>query len=135
MKLGCDYTTDIQKDYMDKKTLLAAATRKLERRPEPATGPQDAESSQELGAKAEAPGPQRPKKEPATRKAEPVVSKGITLRPANVEKLDRLELSLRKQGIKAGHSGLIQIAIELLEDNAQLAVSYRELLKLDLRLK
>ena len=63
------------------------------------------------------------------------MSKGITLRPANVEKLDRLELSLRKQGIKAGHSGLIQIAIELLEDNAQLAASYRDLLKLDLRLK
>ena len=76
-----------------------------------------------------------PKPEPPPRKAEPVVSKGITLRPANVEKLDKLELSLRKQGIKAGHSGLIQIAIDLLEDNAQLAASYRELLKLDLRSK
>ncbi len=120
---------------MDKKALLAAATRKLERQPTP-----PAQSDSSPAADAEAP-TARASESPASktkadlRKVQPVVSKGITLRPANVEKLDKLELSLRKQGIKAGHSGLIQIAIDLLEDDAQLAAAYRKLLKLDLRLK
>ncbi len=120
---------------MDKKTLLAAATRKLARQPTPLApaGSSDSEDT----PPATAPSKEAPASEPevVSRKAQPVVSKGITLRPANVEKLDRLELSLRQQGIKAGHSGLIQIAIDLLEDSAQLATAYRELLKLDLRLK
>ena len=120
---------------MDKKALLAKATEKLER--QPASEPSQVPPPREHGAeRGEARGAARPpKSERGVRKAEPVVSKGITLRPANVEKLDRLELSLRTQGIKAGHSGLIQIAIERLEDNAQLAAAYRELLKQDLRLK
>lgn len=116
---------------MDKKALLAAATRKLERQ----TAQSDSSSvdaTMPLASTAES---VTPKSKSATRKVQPVVSKGITLRPANVEKLDKLELSLRKQGIKAGHSGLIQIAIDLLEDNAQLASAYRELSKLDLRLR
>ena len=119
---------------MDKKTLLAAATRKLERQPTPAPAEK---SPVEDATPPSAPASESPssKAKTAPRTVQPVVSKGITLRPANVEKLDRLELSLRKQGIKAGHSGLIQIAIDLLEDNAQLAASYRQLLKLDLRLK
>ena len=110
---------------MDKKTLLAEATKKLERQQSSAPAPMPTPESDDTADGRVA---------PSTR-AKPVVSKGITLRPTNVEKLDRLELSLRKQGIKAGHSGLIQIAIDLLEDNAQLAKAYRELLKLDLRLK
>ena len=120
---------------MDKKALLAAATRKLERQPTPPV-PSDSSSDGDTAAPS-APVLESPasKAKAALRKVQPVVSKGITLRPANVEKLDRLELSLRKQGIKAGHSGLIQIAIDLLEDNAQLSAAYRELLKLDLRLK
>ena len=119
---------------MDKKALLAAATRKLERQPTP---PANLESSPADDTTAPPPliESAATKTKAAARKVQPVVSKGITLRPANVEKLDKLELSLRKQGIKAGHSGLIQIAIDLLEDNAQLAAAYRELLKLDLRLK
>lgn len=120
---------------MDKKALLAKATEKLERQPASAT-PRIASLREDGAGPAETPETALPPKtRRGERKAEPVVSKGITLRPANVEKLDRLELSLRKQGIKAGHSGLIQIAIERLEDNAQLAASYRELLKQDLRLK
>ena len=120
---------------MDKKALLAAATQKLERQ-QPAESTEAAEASTHdvKGSKTRVKD-QGKDRGAAARKVEPVVSKGITLRPANVEKLDRLELSLRKQGIKAGHSGLIQIAIDLLEDNAQLAESYRGLLKLDLRLR
>ena len=37
---------------------------------------------------------------------EPVVKKGITLRPANIRKLDVLELALRNRGLKSSHSGL-----------------------------
>ncbi len=117
---------------MDKKTLLAEATRKLERQPAPTDSP-STEDAQPIAVRAKEALTSKP--EAGSRKVQPVVSKGITLRPANVEKLDKLELSLRKQGIKAGHSGLIQIAIDLLEDNAQLAAAYRGLLKLDLRLK
>lgn len=120
---------------MDKKTLLAEATRKLERQPVPTAADPAVSPSIDHGAAPPEKAELGPKAKPVARKAQPVVSKGITLRPANVEKLDRLELSLRKQGIKAGHSGLIQIAIDLLKDDAQLAVAYRELLKLDLRLK
>ncbi len=120
---------------MDKKTLLAEATRKLERQTTPTAASDAAQTEGELPAAAPAKESSAPKPGDASKKVQPVVSKGITLRPANVEKLDRLELSLRKQGIKAGHSGLIQIAIDLLEDNAQLAAAYRGLLKLDLRLK
>lgn len=120
---------------MDKKALLAAATRKLERQPTP-PAQLDSSSVDDTAVPIAPPTESAASKAKATpRKVQPVVSKGITLRPANVEKLDKLELSLRKQGIKAGHSGLIQIAIDLLEDNAQLASAYRELLKLDLRLK
>ncbi len=118
---------------MDKKTLLAEATRKLERQQAPASPLTSSETGLDAPVAKEAASPS--KSGVVIRKAQPVVSKGITLRPANVAKLDKLELSLRKQGIKAGHSGLIQIAIDLLEDNAQLAGAYRELLKLDLRLK
>lgn len=120
---------------MDKKTLLAEATRKLERQTTPTAPSDDAPAGGAQPAEPSAKGSPAPKPGVSPKKVQPVVSKGITLRPANVEKLDRLELSLRKQGIKAGHSGLIQIAIDLLEDNAQLATAYRELLKLDLRLK
>ena len=121
---------------MDKKTLLAEATRKLERQQAPA-GPSADPGDAEHGVRPDASTSGRHSRamKKSEQKVQPVISKGITLRPSNVEKLDRLELSLRKQGIKAGHSGLIQIAIDLLEDNDQLAVSYRELLKLDLRLR
>ena len=117
---------------MDKKTLLAEATKKLERQQSSAPAPVPTPASDDTADGRVAPSTRA---KPVVKKAQPVVSKGITLRPTNVEKLDRLELSLRKQGIKAGHSGLIQIAIDLLEDNAQLAKAYRALLKLDLRLK
>jgi hypothetical protein len=117
---------------MDKKTLLAEAVRKLDRQQQ-ASNPLTPISPALPEASSEAIATER-KKQPLSR-GERVVSKGITLRPSNLEKLDKLELSLRKQGIKAGHSGLIQIAIDLLEDNARLASAYRELLKLDLRLK
>jgi hypothetical protein len=130
---------------MDKKTLLAAAAHKLTL--QPSSSP-SASSSPTALLEPPAAAPARARIEPApgdspppppTRaaivKARPVVSKGITLRPSNLEKLDALELSLRKQGIKASHSGLIQIAIDRLEDGAPLAAAYRELLKLDLRLK
>ena len=120
---------------MDKKALLAAATRKLERQPTPPAHLDSSLADETAALPAPLIEPAATKTKAAARKVQPVVSKGITLRPANVEKLDKLELSLRKQGIKAGHSGLIQIAIDLLEDNAQLAAAYRELLKLDLRLK
>lgn len=117
---------------MDKKALLAAATRKLERQPPSPAQPDSSPAEAPTASASESPA-SKAKADP--RKVQPVVSKGITLRPANVEKLDKLELSLRKQGIKAGHSGLIQIAIDLLEDDAQLAAAYRTLQKLDLRLK
>ena len=135
MERGCDCTINSDLYHMDKKALLAAATQKLERQPvtesaAPAEAPARDAGRSRTRAKDQGTG-----RGAAAKRVEPVVSKGITLRPANVEKLDRLELSLRKQGIKAGHSGLIQIAIDLLEDNSQLAESYRDLLKLDLRLR
>ena len=120
---------------MDKKTLLAEAARKLERQPTPPVPSDSSEIEDALPAAGSAKKSLASRPEVALRKVQPVVSKGITLRPSNVQKLDKLELSLRKQGIKAGHSGLIQIAIDLLKDNPQLATAYRELLKLDLRLK
>ena len=111
---------------MDKKTLLAAATRKLDRQPAGSSG---------SGADTPDPGRRVEPGSPSDHRTERVVSKGITLRPRNLEKLDTLELSLRQRGIKAGHSGLIQIAVDRLVDNGQLADDYRDLLKMDLRLK
>src|SRR5262249_19291705 len=63
------------------------------------------------------------------------IKKGITLRPGNLQKLDELELSLRKQGVKANHSGLIQVAVDLLKDGPELLEAYRALMKQDLRFK
>lgn len=73
--------------------------------------------------------------EDTAEKAGPTQKKGITLRQSNLDKLDDLELSLRKRGIKANHSGLIQIAIEKLIDTPELVEDYKKLQKLDLRLK
>lgn len=66
---------------------------------------------------------------------EPVVKKGITLRPSNIKKLEALELSLRNRGLKPSQSGLIQIAIDRLEDGLQLEEDCRKLVERDLRFK
>ena len=58
---------------------------------------------------------------------EPVVKKGITLRPSNIKKLEQLELSLRNRGLKPSQSGLIQIAIDRLQDGPQLEEECRKL--------
>lgn len=85
--------------------------------------------------------PRPPKREPKASKAsvpkneEVTQKKGITLRPANLATLDALELELRNKGVKATHSGLIQIAVARLKGGPQLEEEYRELLKQDLRLK
>jgi hypothetical protein len=66
---------------------------------------------------------------------EPVVKKGITLRPSNIRKLEELELSLRNRGLKPSQSGLIQIAIDWLQDGPQLEEECRKLVERDLRFR
>lgn len=136
---------------MDKKTLLAKATEKLDRKaasPEPApaieeAGPPKPAFQEKPPAPPSVSRPKRAEKTPAGPPAreeddsgvEPVVKKGITLRPSNVKKLEGLELALRNRGLKPSHSGLIQIAIDRLEDGPQLEDECRRLLARDLRFR
>lgn len=139
---------------MDKKTLLAKATEKLDRRtaapeparmipPEPSSPPPKAggEGTERVSAAPRAEKRQgtapvaEVTAEDQAEGVEPVVKKGITLRPSNIRKLDVLELALRNRGLKSSHSALIQIAIDGLEDGPQLEMECRRLLAEDLRFR
>lgn len=136
---------------MNKKDLLAQATAKLAAHspnteiPPPAVAQPVAVPSSQRENPQKASSPQKPKKRPPaaeklssnrkTREDDRTQKKGITLRGSNLKKLDELELSLRKQKVKANHSGLIQIAIDALEDGPELVKLYRQHLKHDLRFK
>lgn len=139
---------------MDKKTLLAKATEKLDRRtaapaPAPTIPPESAPPAPKaieegVGQMSTASSVvKRQVKAPVAETTagdegegvEPVVKKGITLRPANIRKLDVLELALRNRGLKSSHSGLIQIAVDRLEDGPQLEEECRRLLAEDLRFR
>ena len=132
---------------MDKKELLAKATEKLERRPYPSE--QREEVTKHLVEQtSNIPTAEKGASEPETSEVlangtgggeksaaviEPVVKKGITLRPSNIKKLEQLELSLRNRGLKPSQSGLIQIAIDRLQDGPQLEEECRKLVERDLR--
>lgn len=137
---------------MNGKELLAQATKKLESHKPASAPPVSVAPKAALLDALEAKAAETPTEETKTasfqKKEEkqgsapkakgkdgPTQKKGITLRPGNLRKLDDLELSLRKQGVKANHSGLIQIAIEKLQNNSELVEAYRELLKQDLRFR
>jgi hypothetical protein len=127
---------------MDKKELLAKATEKLERRPFPSESIPEIETMKRLEQNAHARRQVEPTEEFSkgrTRQEgaviEPVVKKGITLRPANIKKLEELELSLRNRGLKPSCSGLIQIAIDRLQDGPQLEEECRKLTERDLRFR
>jgi hypothetical protein len=134
---------------MDKKELLAKATEKLERRPflseqkeevtkhlveQPANVPTAQKGAPELET-SEVVVNGRGGGEKSALGIEPVVKKGITLRPSNIKKLEQLELSLRNRGLKPSQSGLIQIAIDRLQDGPQLEEECRKLVERDLRFK
>jgi hypothetical protein len=128
---------------MDKKELLAKATEKLERRPFPLEATKGPEESEDPTAKRVVPETEtsepvvngRGGGEKSGTVIEPVVKKGITLRPSNIRKLEELELSLRNRGLKPSQSGLIQIAIDRLQDGPQLEEECRKLVERDLRFK
>ncbi|HEY5741099.1 MAG TPA: hypothetical protein VIS99_01050 [Terrimicrobiaceae bacterium] len=133
---------------MDKKELLAKATEKLERRPFPLELLQANETTKRPEQKADTPTAKRALPEAESTQEfikgkrrqdaaviEPVVKKGITLRPTNIKKLEELELSLRNRGLKPSCSGLIQIAIDRLEDGPQLEEECRKLIERDLRFR
>ena len=127
---------------MDKKELLAKATKKLERRPFPSESIPEIETTKRLEQNAHAQRQVEPTEELSKGRIrhdgaviEPVVKKGITLRPANIKKLEELELSLRNRGLKPSCSGLIQIAIDRLQDGPQLEEECRKLTERDLRFR
>jgi hypothetical protein len=133
---------------MDKKELLAKATEKLERRPFPSESIPEIETTKRPEQNAHAPTAKSAQPEAESTEEfikgrrtqdgaviEPVVKKGITLRPANIKKLEELELSLRNRGLKPSCSGLIQIAIDRLQDGPQLEEECRKLTERDLRFR
>ena len=133
---------------MDKKELLAKATEKLERRsfssesiPEIETAKHSEQNVPVPIARSAQPEAESTEEFIEGRRrqdgtvVEPVVKKGITLRPANIKKLEELELSLRNRGLKPSCSGLIQIAIDRLQDGPQLEEECRKLTERDLRFR
>jgi hypothetical protein len=133
---------------MDKKELLAKATEKLGRRPLSSESIPEIEMTERPEQSAHAPMAKsaqleaEPTEEFARGRRrqdgaviEPVVKKGITLRPANIKKLEELELSLRNRGLKPSCSGLIQIAIDRLQDGPLLEDECRKLMERDLRFR